>query len=112
MAQNFRNSITRNTGTTPVDILPEALVDSYDAVVGVRLVNIHASSTINVDVYIVRSSVTYYLIKSAPIPVGGSLELIDGGAKFVLHNNDKITAVSDTATSLDAIVSYVDAIST
>lgn len=112
MAQNFRNSITRNTGTSPVDILPEALVDSYDTVIGIRLVNIHASSTINVDVYIVRSATSYYLIKSAPIPVGGSLELIDGGAKFVLHDNDKITAVSDTATSLDAIVSYVDAIST
>ena len=112
MAQNFRNSLTRNTGTSPVDILPEALVDSYDAVVGVRLVNVHASSSISVDVYIVRSATNYYLIKSSPIPVGGSLELIDGGAKFALHDNDKIVAVSDTASSLDAIVSYVDAIST
>ena len=112
MAQNFRNSLTRNTGTSPVDILPEALVDRYDAVVGVRLVNVHASSSINVDVYIVRSATNYYLIKSSPIPVGGSLDLIDGGAKFVLHDNDKIVAVSDTASSLDAIVSYVDAIST
>ena len=112
MAQNFRNSLTRNTGTSPVDILPEALVDSYDAVVGVRLVNVHASSSIEVDVYIVRSATNYYLIKSSPIPVGGSLELIDGGAKFVLHDNDKIVALSNTASSLDAIVSYVDAIST
>jgi hypothetical protein len=111
MAQNFRNSITRNTGATPVDILPEALVDSYDAVVGIRLVNV-ASSSITVDVYIVRSATNYYLIKSAPISVGQSLELIDGGSKVVLHNNDKIMAVSDTATSLDAVVSYVDAIST
>ena len=111
MAQNFRNSITRNTGATPVDILPEALVDSYDAVVGIRLVNV-ASSSITVDVYIVRSTTNYYLIKSAPIGVGQSLELIDGGSKVVLHDNDKIMAVSDTATSLDAVVSYVDAIST
>jgi|TARA_B100001971_G_C18037786_1_gene455991 hypothetical protein len=111
MAQNFRNSITRNTGATPVDILPEALVDSYDAVVGIRLVNV-ASSSITVDVYIVRSATNYYLIKSAPIGVGQSLELIDGGSKVVLHDNDKIMAVSNTATSLDAVVSYVDAIST
>ena len=112
MAQNFRNSLTRNTGTSPVDILPEALVDSYDAVVGIRLVNIHATAAITVDVYIVRSATNYYLIKGVPIPIGGSLELIDGGAKFVLHDNDKIVAVSNTATSLDAVVSYVDAIST
>ena len=111
MAQNFRNSITRNTGATPVDILPEALIDSYDAVVGIRLVNV-ASASITVDVYIVRSATNYYLIKSAPIGVGQSLELIDGGSKVVLHDNDKIMAVSNYATSLDAVVSYIDAIST
>tara|TARA_B100000959_G_scaffold209681_1_gene220205 strand:+ start:176 stop:511 length:336 start_codon:yes stop_codon:yes gene_type:complete len=111
MAQNFRNSITRNTGTSPVDILPEALVDSYDAVVGIRLANTTVAS-INVDVYIVRSATNYYLIKTTPIVPGGSLELIDGGSKIVLHDNDKIMAVSDTATSLDAVVSYIDAIST
>ena len=111
MAQNFRKSITRLTGTSPVDILPEALIDSYDAVVGIRLVNV-ASASITVDVYITRSATNYYLIKSASISVGQSLELIDGGSKVVLHDNDKIMAVSNTATSLDAVVSYVDAIST
>ena len=111
MAQNFRNSITRNTGGTPVDILPEALVDSYDAVVGIRLANV-SSSDISVDVYIVRSATNYYIVKNVEILQGSSLELIDGGSKIVLHNNDKIMAVSNVATSLDVIVSYVDAIST
>ncbi len=111
MAQNFRNYITRNTGATPVDILPAAQVDSYDAVVGIRLANIHASTDIEVDVYIVRTN-NYYLIKAVPIVVGGSLELIDGGSKVVLHSGDKIMAVSDTASSLDVVVSYIDAIST
>jgi hypothetical protein len=111
MAQNFRNYITRNTGATPVDILPAAQVDSYDAVVGIRLANVHASTDIEVDVYIVRTN-NYYLIKAVPIVVGGSLELIDGGSKVVLHSGDKIMAVSDTASSLDVVVSYIDAIST
>ena len=109
MAQNFRNQIERNTGATPVDILDQ--VNSYDTVVGIRCANV-ASSTITVDVYIVRSATNYYLIKNASITAGQSLELIDGGSKVVLHDNDKIMAVSDTATSLDAVVSYVDAIST
>ena len=109
MAQNFRNQVTRNTGTSPVDILAEA--DSYDTVIGIRCTNI-ATTAINVDVYIIRSSTNYYLIKSAPISVGGSLELIDGGAKIVLASGDKIAAVSDTATSLDTVVSYIDTIST
>tara|TARA_R110002096_G_scaffold256985_2_gene450231 strand:- start:57 stop:386 length:330 start_codon:yes stop_codon:yes gene_type:complete len=109
MAQNFRNQVARNTGTSPVDILAEA--DSYDTVIGIRCTNI-AATAINVDVYIIRSSTNYYLIKSAPISVGGSLELIDGGAKIVLASGDKIAAVSDTATSLDTVVSYIDTIST
>ena len=109
MAQNFRNQVARNTGTSPVDILAEA--DSYDTVIGIRCTNV-ATTAINVDVYIIRSATNYYLIKSAPISVGGSLELIDGGAKIVLASGDKITAVSDTATSLDTVVSYIDTIST
>jgi hypothetical protein len=109
MAQNFRNQIVRNTGTSAIDILNA--VNSYDTVIGIRLANV-AASAINVDIYIVRSATNYYLIKSAPIPVGGSLELIDGGAKVVLESGDKITAISDTATSLDSVVSYIDTIST
>ena len=112
MAQNFRNYLTRNISTVATDILPEASVDSYDAVVGIRLVNIHASTDIEVDVYIVRSATNYYLIKTTPIVPGGSLELIDGGSKIVLHDNDKIVALSNTASSLDVVVSYIDAIST
>ena len=111
MAQNFRNYLTRNISTVATDILPAAQVDSYDAVVGIRLANVHASTDIEVDVYIVRTH-NFYLIKAVPIVVGGSLELIDGGSKVVLHSGDKIVAVSDTASSLDVVVSYVDAIST
>tara|TARA_R110000744_G_scaffold213239_1_gene332163 strand:- start:7 stop:336 length:330 start_codon:yes stop_codon:yes gene_type:complete len=109
MAQNFRNQVARNTGTSGVDILAQA--DSYDTVIGIRCTNV-ATTAINVDVYIIRSATNYYLIKSAPISVGGSLELIDGGAKIVLASGDKIAAVSDTATSLDTVVSYIDTIST
>jgi hypothetical protein len=109
MAQNFRNQVARNTGTSAVDILSQA--NSYDTVIGIRCTNV-ATTAINVDVYIVRSSTNYFLIKSAPISVGGSLELIDGGAKIVLASGDKIAAVSNTASSLDTVVSFIDTIST
>ena len=110
MAQNFKNQL-ENVSNVAEDILDA--VNSFDAVVGIRLSNI-VSSTISVDVYIVRASPsgTFYLTKNTPIGVGQSLELIDGGSKVVLHDNDKIMAVSSTASSLDAVVSYVDAIST
>ena len=56
---------------------------------------------------------SYYLIKDAPIPAGGSLELIDGGSKVVLQSGDSVEALaSDTASSIDCILSVVDSIST
>ena len=53
-----------------------------------------------------------FLIKNAPIPVGSSLELIDGGSKVVVQQHDEIQAKSSINNSLDVIVSAVDAIST
>ncbi len=108
MAQNFRRYIARNTGTSPATIFT---ADSYDTVIGIRCANVHASSSANVDVYINDGSDDYYLIKNAPIPAGGSLELVDGGAKFVVDTGDVLKVVSSVASSIDTWVSVVDAIS-
>jgi len=109
MAQNFRRFIARNTGTSPATIFT---ADSYDTIIGIRCANVHASSTANIDVYINDSSNDYYLIKTAPVPVGGSIELIDGGAKIVVDSGDVLKIVSSVASSIDTWVSVVDAIST
>jgi len=111
MAQNFRNALTRNIGIAYADILPEAAVDSYDAIIGIRLANVSGES-ITVSVKLVRSATDYYIIKNVEILQGQSLELIDGGSKIVLHDNDKIQAISNAVTSLDCILSYIDLIST
>jgi len=110
MAQNFRNYLTRNTGTAAVDALGGA-ANSFDTIISVRMANT-TSATINVDAFIRRSSLDYYLIKSAPVVSGGSLELIDGGSKIVLASGDQLFVKSDTASSLDVVVGAVDDIST
>ena len=109
MAQDFERHIDRNTGTGAVTAFTS---NSDDAIVGIRCANVHASSPISVDVYIVNGGNNYYIIKGAPIPVGSSLELIDGGSKIVLQTGDALTVKSSVASSLDTIVSRVDSIST
>ena len=109
MAQDFESTFAYKIQSGSFTSLLTS--DSDDAVIGMRFANLHSGS-VTIDAKIARSSVDYHLIKDAPIPAGGSLELIDGGSKIVLHDNDKIMAVSDTASSLDAVVSYIDAIST
>jgi len=110
MAQNFRNYLTRNIGTTAVDVLGGA-ADTYDCVISIRLCNT-VSSTVNIEAYITRSSLNYFLQKNTPIISGGSLELIDGGSKIVLESGDQLFVKSDTATSIDVHVGAVDDIST
>tara|TARA_R110000850_G_C9689990_1_gene438883 strand:- start:125 stop:457 length:333 start_codon:yes stop_codon:yes gene_type:complete len=109
MAQNFRNYLPALIGVTPVDALSGA-VNSYDCLISIRLANV-LSTSINVDVYIKRSATDYYLIKTAPIIPGSSLELIDGGSKIVLESGDQLYVVSDTASSLNCIIGAVDSIS-
>ena len=108
MAQDFERDIQRNVGTSSV-VLRTA--NSDDAIISIRCANI-TTSTINVDVFILNGGNEHRLIKGAPIVPGGSLELIDGGSKIVLQSGDQLKARSDTASSLDIISSFVDAIST
>ena len=107
MAQDFRNVVARAQGTTAAAILTAG---NYDAVIGIRCTNI-LTTTIKVDVYVVRSSANYFLAKNASIPPGGSLELIQGGSKVVLVSCDVLWHDCDTASGLDMWVSYIDTIS-
>jgi hypothetical protein len=111
MAQNFRRYIERAIGTSAADIPDGSNFDSYDTIVGINIANIVAQQ-ITVSVYLQNGGNNYYLIKDAPIPAGSSLQLLDGGAKFVVASGDRLFIVSDTASSVDVIVSAVDDIST
>ena len=51
------------------------------------------------------------LQKVQVFPPGGSLELIQGGAKFVMANGDVLYAISNTGSAVDVIASVVDTIS-
>jgi len=107
MAQDFRNTLTSATGTSPVTILTAG---DYDAVIGIRCCNI-LTTAITMDVYVVNSATNYYIAKTVSIPPGASIELIQGGAKIVAASGDVFKAVSSDASSLDVVLSYVDTIS-
>jgi hypothetical protein len=108
MAQNFRRYTSNNVGTSAATLFT---ADSYDTVVGISVANITASA-VTASVYINDGSNDIYLIKDAPIPSGSALQVLDGGAKFVVESGDALKVISDTASSLDVWVSTVDAIST
>ena len=107
MAQNFRRYTSNNVGTSAATIFT---ANSYDTLVGIYVANVTASAVI-ASVYINDGTNDIYLVKSAPIPSGSSLQVLDGGAKFVMQSGDALKIISDTASSLDVWVSAVDDIS-
>ena len=107
MAQDFRNALFREIGTSDQALLAGC---NYDAVIGIRCCNI-LTSTITVDVKIAKGGADYFLAKGVVIPPNSAIELIQGGAKIVLDSTNTLEAVSDTASSLDVAVSYIDTIS-
>ena len=108
MAQNFRRYTSNDVGTSAATLFT---ANSFDTVVGISVANITTSS-VTASVYINDGSNDIYLINNAPIPSGSSLQVLDGGAKFVVQSGDALKVISDTASSLDCWVSAVDAIST
>ena len=111
MAQDFERTLQQNISNnsgSPTTL--RAAADSDDAIIGIRCSNTSGTS-VNVTVYVENSSTNYHIIKDAPIPTGGSLELIDGGSKVVLQSGDSVEAVASSASSIDIITSVVDTIS-
>ena len=107
MAQNFRNNLQRNVGTSEVTLITGG---DFDAVIGIRCCNV-VTSTILVDVFIENSSNDHFLAKNVSVPPNSAIELIQGGAKIVLENGDVLKAKSNTASSLDIVTSFIDDIS-
>ena len=108
MAQDFERDKQRNVGTSAVTL---RTANSDDAIVGINVANV-TTSQITVDVFINDQSNDFDIVKNAPIPAGSALQVLDGGAKIVLQNNDVLKVKSNTASSADVWVSAVDAIST
>ena len=108
MAQDFRNALFREIGTSDQALLAGG---NYDAVIGIRCCNV-TTSTIEVDVFIENSSNDHFIAKGVVVPPNSAIELIQGGAKIVLENGDTLKAKSNTASSLDIVTSFIDSIST
>jgi hypothetical protein len=92
------------TGSTAISTIASGTV----AVSSLILSNT-TTSPVTVNAYITRSSVNYYLVYQATIPVGGSLEAIQGN-RVVMLTGDSLTVVASSASSVDCWISALTAI--
>jgi len=84
-------------------------VSSGTVAIASMLVSNTITSPITTSVYITRSAVDYYIVKDATVPVGGSLELIQGN-RVVLVEGDALKVINSTVNSADVWVSALTAV--
>jgi len=100
MANTFKNYTKASIGTTGQSVytVPSS---TTSVMIGLNLSNTSASQ-ITADVLLNGT----YIIKNVPIPSGSSLDAL--GGKIILETNDNVVVESDTANSLDVILSVLE----
>jgi len=105
MANTFKNALARNVGTSATTVY-SAPSSTKSICIELDVCNT-TNSGVTCDALITSGGNDYYIVKGAPVPVGGSLQII-AGQKIVLADTDSLKVVSSTATSLDVIASILE----
>ena len=112
MANAFLSETDTGIGTSPATILTCG-ASTETTIIGLSISNI-ITSQITVDVQLDASGRTsgaedsVYIVKDAPIPVGGSLVVVGGDQKLVLEPGDAVKVTSSQASSADFVLSHLD----
>ena len=106
MANTFKNSFSKNVGTSPVTVYTAPSL-TQTTLIGFSVANV-SSSPITCDAYLTSSATDYYLIKTGVVPVGGSLVIVCGDQKVVLEAADALKVVTSAASSADVVISYLE----
>ena len=111
MANSFKNVTFNSNLAADTDSAALALVPASPAtettLIGMTIANI-TSAVISVGVKLVNASDETWIVKDAPIPTGGSLVVLGGDYKLVLETADSIKIRSNTANSMNAVLSYLE----
>jgi hypothetical protein len=103
MANAFKSYIAASVTTqTSVYTTPSG---TQTTVIGLNIANTNASAA-SVDIQVTSGATTVYILKGAPVPVGGALVAVGGDQKLVLEAAD-VLKVTSTVT-VDVAVSVLE----
>ncbi len=106
MANTFTSYMNKDVGTSAATVVTVGAA-TQTTIIGLCMANTSASP-VTASAYVTRSSVDYYVIKDATVPVGGGLVPVGGDMKVVMVTGDELKIVSSAAASLDTIVSVLN----
>ncbi len=108
MANTFKRKLSRSIGTTLTAVGSYTVAASTQVTVIGLAVSNTSSAQVLVDATVNDGTNDTYLVKQAPVPSGGALVIIGGDQKVVLETNDSIKVKSDTASSVDVVMSILE----
>ena len=111
MANTFKVSTKADLVTTAISDAATNVLSAGASATHVLLsilVSNKTGSSADVDVYLVpNSGDSIYIVRNAPVPAGGALEIISG-SKIIMESSAVLRARANTASTLDLSVSYLE----
>lgn len=108
MPSTFSRKLSQNIGTASTAVGSYTVpTGTSTTIIGLSIANV-IESGVKVDVILSSNTANTHIVKDAPIPPGGSLIAVGGEQKIVLTKDDSIKISSNTASSIDAILSVLE----
>ena len=108
MANTFKSFTSGSIGTSLVDLYT-CPAGTTTIILGASIANTH-TNPIGGSIKLAKSGSILddvFIVKQAPVPVGSTVEVMSGN-KVVLEVSDKLQMQSDTAGSMDTIISLLE----
>lgn len=104
----FKHAVNTEIGVEPVDVL-QIPAGVRATVIGMNVANITDYDTVVVNVFVVdENSTQAHYIRGLTIPPNTSVKVVTQGEKLILPETAGIRVVSDTESSIDTTISYVE----
>lgn len=107
MATLFKNTVVKNVGKLPVEILATG-PSARATIIGISLTNLTDDFLYTSILLEDDTSVTGYYLKDTVLPANTSLRAVSTGEKLILAPSNKILVQSSQDDSIDVILSYVE----
>lgn len=107
MATFFRNTVVKNVGKVPVNVL-ETTASQRATVLGISFTNL-TDKFVYCDVEIQSDdSVRGYYLKDSVLPSGTSLRAVSTGEKLILAPSNQMWVSCSLNDAVDVVISYVE----
>ena len=108
MANTFKRYTSRGVGTSATAVGSYTVGSgTQTTLIGLTVANV-TNASITVDVQHSDGVNDTYIVKGAPVPSGGAMVVVGGDQKVVLEAGDSVKVTSDTAASVDVVMSLLE----